>query len=148
MIRIFSGGSKVSRYEVLRRVAKGCSLILLIVMAAECKFDAERQFNLRFPATLTIKNETKETVVVNSILSLPEAENTVLLKGGPIAPTESLSYRIAESDYRVILAGAFVLRGSCGGNQDWEIPGAKLARQDVHDAKRWEVTVLISTCEP
>ncbi len=135
-------------YEILRRVAKEGSLILLIALVIGCNFDAGYQYDLRFPASLIIKNETKGTVVVDSVLSSPEAESTFVLKGRSMGPGEFLKFRIAATDYKVILAGAFVLRGSCGGKQPWEVPGRKLTRNGVYDAQRWDVTVTISTCDP
>ena len=138
----------MSVYEFLRRLVWGSSLILLIALTTGCNFDAEYQFDMRFPASLIIKNDTQETVVIDTILSSPEAESTFVLKGRSLGLGEFLSLRIAATDYKVILAGDFVLRGSCGDRQIWEMPGRKLTRNGLYDSQRWDVTVTISTCEP
>jgi hypothetical protein len=135
-------------FELLSRIAKRGGLILLISLAAGCNFDGERQYNIRFPASLIIKNETAGNVVINNIRSSPEAKGTFSLKGSPMGPGESFTLRVAESDYRDLLAGSFVLLGSCGDKAPWEVPGGKLSRKGISDAQRWDVTVSISTCGP
>lgn len=138
----------MSGWKRFNRIVTRGGPMLFIMLAAGCNFDAERQYNLRFPASLIIKNETAGTVVINNIRSSPEAKGTFSLKGSPMEPGQSFTLRVAETDYKDILAGSFVLLGSCGNKSPWEVPGGKLSRKGVYDAKRWDVTVSISTCNP
>ncbi|HMK56610.1 MAG TPA: hypothetical protein VK448_08250 [Dissulfurispiraceae bacterium] len=135
-------------YKAILKSAILVCFTLSFILTAGCNFDTKRQLDQRFPVTLIIKNDTAGTVIVDNILSIPQAENTLVLKGGPITPAGSITYRISEADCRVILAGAFVLHGTCDGRKNWEVSGVKLPRKEVHDAQRWDVTASILTCAP
>lgn len=135
-------------FNSLRCIVLWGGLLLLIGLAMGCNFDADRQYNLRFPATLIIVNDTSGQLSIKQIWSIPDAESTFVLKGSVIEPGKSLQFRIAESDYRVILAGDFKLIGACGDKAPRELPGDKLPRQGVSNSERWNVTVSLPNCEP
>jgi len=135
-------------YNFLRRIILWSGFLLFIGLVVACNFDEEYQYNLRFPATLIIVNDTSKTISIKQIWSNPDAESTFVLKGGTVEPGKSLRFRIAESDYRVILAGDFKLISVCGDKAPREMPGDKLPRQGVSNAQRWDVTVSIPKCDP
>ncbi len=135
-------------FTPLRYIILWGFMLFWVGLAMGCNFDGDRQYNLRFPATLIIVNDTPAPLSIKQIWSNPGAESTFVLKGSTVEPGKSLQFRIAESDYRVILAGDFKLIGACGDKEPHEMPGDKLPRQGVSNSERWDVTVSVPTCNP
>lgn len=111
-----------------------------------CNFDHERQYNLRFPVTLVLKNNTKEELTINKIVNSLDAKSGFVLLGNTISKDKLYSLKISEDIYEDILAGNFILWGICAGEKEWKSVGTTLARKATYNEKEWNVTVSISSC--
>ena len=123
-------------------------VLVSAVLAGGCGFDGDRQYDLRYPATLILANQTGVPIEVLNIGSDAQATQTFILDGRQIDSAARGDLRIAEGVYDDIVAGHFTLWLRCAGGEAGEFPGATLPRAPREDRTHWQVTVTLRHCNP
>ena len=123
-------------------------LLALATLTSACVFDGDRQYDLRFPATVILANQTGVPMEVLGLGNDAQAASTFILNEVQIDSGSHADLRIAEAVYEDIVAGHFNLWLRCAGREAGEFPGQALPREPRVDATHWQVTVTLRHCNP
>jgi hypothetical protein len=93
----------------------GLLYIVLDCLEAGCSNGKGREYDLRYPATLTVVNRSAATLEVLGIYSDPNSSHLFSRKGGNLLRESHLERRIAEGAYESIRQGAFFIDVNCPG---------------------------------
>lgn len=122
----------------------GLVFILLTCLAADCHNG--RQYELSYPATLTVVNLSASELEIQEIYTDPKSSYLFTTRGGNLAPRSQLEVRISEGVYETIRQGAFFIIVNCPGYGDRTLDGRDLQRRSIYDPGQWSVTVSIESC--
>lgn len=94
-------------------------LIAFIMVSATfgCAFDANRQEDLRYPATLKVYNRTGQSLQVDSIYSRPEYKSSFILNGFSLENGKNMDISISQSTYDGLVEGYTVIELRCSKEQ-------------------------------
>ena len=117
--------------------------LLAAILVVSCGYGDSRQFDLRYPATLNVRNSSGITMTIESIYSIPESGGGFILNGKTLSNNEITSLRISESSYEIISNKDYFIDGHCGDNQTWTLSGESLTLTLKGDK---EINVVIKMC--
>lgn len=121
-------------------------IAISVILISGCNFDRERQYNIRYPATLVLENASREKIDIQRLYSFPDAKSAFALNGKSILPGKTVSIRISEPTYDDILNKHYLLEGSCGDGSALSKNGAELRLQSAENEKQWQVVIFIENC--
>jgi hypothetical protein len=121
-------------------------IAISVILILGCNFDRERQYNIRYPATLVLENLSREKIDIRRLYSSPDAKSAFVLNGKSILPGKTASIRISEPTYDDILNKHYVLEGSCSDGNAWSKDGAGMRHQSVENEAQWRVVIFIENC--
>lgn len=121
-------------------------IAISVILISGCNFDRERQYNIRYPATLVLENVSHEKIDIQRLYSSPDAKSAFVLNGKSILPGKTVSIRVSEPTYDDILNKHYVLEGICGDRNAWSKDGAGLRHQSVENETQWRVVIFIENC--
>lgn len=117
------------------------SVLCLLILG--CNFDEDRQLALALPATIVVKNISDESFTIQEIYSTSEAGGGFILKGGTLAPGESLSHKVSESSYDIFVSKAYRIEVRCPSKEVLAVKGDTI---DAKEKSDWTLELLLRPC--
>lgn len=117
-------------------------LLIFIFLFVGCGSDENRQYDLRYPATFTIANQSRSTISVESVYSDLAQDGGFVLNGGNIAAGEKLVLRVSEGNYDLLASGGFFIALSCD-DRKIDVSGRELK---VRKKGEWVLVVDLEKC--
>jgi hypothetical protein len=125
----------------LRGTAVAAYLAVGSALLGGCRFDDYWTRGLALPAVVDLINESPSTLTLTGIYSAPGATTGFSLDPVTVEPGSTVTIRVTEGAYREIVAGRFVLEGSCGTVSEGKRSGRDLPRSASADTLAVDVRV-------